>query len=76
MRHAATLLCASSDIRHPGVGAHLLGLITQSAASTDDVRVRTSPLLGSFTFDVTDPDFEQVFASKANITQFIAPRID
>jgi hypothetical protein len=77
MRSAQKVLAARSGIKAKAISAYLLDLIDKSSASgkgpsqrklakQGDLYVRTPAILGKFRIDVTDPDFNQVFVSRAN----------
>lgn len=77
MSYATEVLSRSTDTRKRAIGAHLFGLIDKASASgpgfsrrkmakQGHVYVKTSDLLGDFRIDVTSPEFDQVFVSRAN----------
>jgi hypothetical protein len=77
IRRAAQALEQSDDRQGKALGAFLQGLIEKSSASgmgfskrklykQGHIQLRSSDILGEFCIDVSDPDFEQVFVSRAN----------
>lgn len=77
MSHATKVLNESEDRRKRAIGAYLFDLIDKASASGQgfsrrkmakqgNIYVKTPDLLGEFRIDVTLPEFDQVFVSRAN----------
>jgi hypothetical protein len=77
MSAASKLLNDSSDTRKRAVGAYLFDLIDKASASGQgvsrrkaakqgDIYIQTPSILGEFRIDVSSPDFDHVFVSRAN----------
>lgn len=77
MSLAARVLSDSSDTRKRAIGAYVFDLIDKASASGQgfsrrkmakqgDLYICTPPLLGDFRIDVSSPDFDHVFVSRAN----------
>lgn len=77
IRRTAQALEQSDDRQGKALGAFLRGLIEKSSASgmgfskrklykQGHIQLRSSDILGEFYIDVSDPDFDQVFVSRAN----------
>lgn len=77
MSLATKVLSESHDTRKKAIGAYLFDLIDKASASGQgfsrrkmakqgNVYVKTPDVLGDFRIDVTSPEFDQVFVSRAN----------